>query len=270
MFYAILPPAMIVIGVAGLVWIIAKRSKDIASLQTLEMPQGVETVLPPRTLRGKVIFYLKNIPWNDIKVWLLATLEKTTKRIRVWFLRADSHLNQLSHQIRHKRQACEDCEPEVETNKNDHLSEPTVDRVKERISVENKESFESGERRDIMQKLREYKISKNIQPDIVKSTKNSITQKVVIEKRVRPMVSEKVTEPQPNPETKNHLEKILIERIAVNARDVEAYERLGEYYLDIENYEFAKECLKQVLKLAPTNRSAKYKMKKIENALASK
>lgn len=268
MFYAILPPAMIIVGVAGLVWIIAKRSKDIASLEESELPKNMEMVLSSQGFMGKIAYWLKNIPWNDIKVWSLASLEKTTKKIRVWFLRADSQLNQLSHQLRHKRQACEDCDPKEGATANQESIEVTMNL--EKSDVEKLEVSKAPVQKDIIQKLKEYKIGKKIQPDIIQTEKNSVTRKVVIEKKIRPMVSEKVTEPQPNPETKNHLEKILIERIAVNARDVEAYERLGEYYLDIENYEFAKECFKQVLKLAPANRSAKYKMKKIEGALGGK
>lgn len=74
---------------------------------------------------------------------------------------------------------------------------------------------------------------------------------------------EKETNKRPA-EKKNILEKILIDRIAVNPKDIEAYERLGEYYMEIESWEYAKECFKQVLKLDPQNANIKVKMKKLE------
>lgn len=69
------------------------------------------------------------------------------------------------------------------------------------------------------------------------------------------------------PEKKDLFEKILIERIAANPKDIEAYERLGEYYMDIENWNYAKECFKQVIKLSPGSIKARMKMRKLERLL---
>ena len=69
---------------------------------------------------------------------------------------------------------------------------------------------------------------------------------------------------------KDAFEKILIERIALNPKDVEAYERLGEYYMEIENWNYSKECFKQVLKLSPDNENIRTKMKKLETILGGK
>ena len=60
----------------------------------------------------------------------------------------------------------------------------------------------------------------------------------------------------------------LIDRIAANPKDIEAYERLGEYYLEIENWNYAKECFKQVLKLNPRNIGARSRMRKLERILS--
>jgi len=88
------------------------------------------------------------------------------------------------------------------------------------------------------------------------------------ERMNRPMVSEKAVIPQTkDPEIKDRLEKLLIERIAVNPKDTEAYERLGEYYFEIRNYNYAKECFKQVIKLNPGNQDAKNRMKRLERIL---
>jgi tetratricopeptide (TPR) repeat protein len=91
------------------------------------------------------------------------------------------------------------------------------------------------------------------------------------EKRERKVVAAKIDgkaiKPKMKAEMKDRLEEILIERIALNPKDIEAYERLGEYYMEIENFEFAKECFKQVIKLDPTNKNVKYKMRRLEYVL---
>jgi tetratricopeptide (TPR) repeat protein len=92
----------------------------------------------------------------------------------------------------------------------------------------------------------------------------------------RPMVAPKVTRPDVGSEPddtgteKLQLEGILIERIASNPRDIEAYERLGDYYLEQENLQDAKECFKQVLRLSPVHRLAKIKIRRLEKMLERK
>lgn len=66
---------------------------------------------------------------------------------------------------------------------------------------------------------------------------------------------------------KNQLEEILIERISMNPRDIEAYERLGDYYLEQDNLTDAKECYRQVLKLSPAYRLVKIKIRRLERLL---
>jgi len=89
------------------------------------------------------------------------------------------------------------------------------------------------------------------------------------EKSVRPMVSEMATQPskrQLNVSKDTH-EQLLVERIALNPRDIEAYEQLGDHYIDERNYEDAKECYKQVLRLNPHHRGAKTRMRRLERIL---
>ena len=100
------------------------------------------------------------------------------------------------------------------------------------------------------------------------------------EQSIRPMVSQSVTKPEekkitsvvesPTPVIKNQLEDILVERIASNPRDLEAYERLGEYYMEQGNLQDAKECYRQVLRLSPVHRLAKIKIRRLEKLLEQK
>lgn len=69
------------------------------------------------------------------------------------------------------------------------------------------------------------------------------------------------------PQKKEQLEDILVERISLNPRDIEAYERLGDYYLEQQNLVDAKECYRQVLKLSPAYRLVKIKIRKLERLL---
>ena len=86
-----------------------------------------------------------------------------------------------------------------------------------------------------------------------------------IEIEPRPMVRAKMTMPQPKPaKEKNQLEEVLIKRIAMNPKDIEAYERLGDYYLENANAQDSLECFKQVLKLSPTHQKAKLRIKRLE------
>lgn len=81
-------------------------------------------------------------------------------------------------------------------------------------------------------------------------------------KNVRPLVSEISAG-----ERKNQLEEALIRRIAVNPRDIEAYERLGDYYFERQNLKDSLECYKQVLHLSPAHFKARGKIRKIQRLL---
>jgi len=69
------------------------------------------------------------------------------------------------------------------------------------------------------------------------------------------------------PMKKDQMEDILVERISLNPRDIEAYERLGDYYLEQKNLIDAKECYRQVLKLSPAYRLVKIKIRRLERLL---
>ena len=108
-------------------------------------------------------------------------------------------------------------------------------------------------------KVKEEEI-KNIQ-------QNQSEADVLEEKPVRPLIRETVTEPQAEAREKSKLEEVLIRRIAVNPRDIEAYERLGDYYMESMNYRDSHECFKQVLTLSPSHYKAKIRIRKIEKLM---
>ena len=89
---------------------------------------------------------------------------------------------------------------------------------------------------------------------------------VLPEKQVlRPMVRATATMPQQTRlKEKNKLEDALIKRIAINPRDIEAYERLGDYYLENENFQDSLECFRQVLRLSPAHHKARLRIRRLE------
>jgi tetratricopeptide (TPR) repeat protein len=74
------------------------------------------------------------------------------------------------------------------------------------------------------------------------------------------MVSKKAVYPD---KVRKELEEALIERIAGDPRDIEAYERLGDYYISQNKNQDAEACYGQVLKLNPQNLTVKTKLRRL-------
>lgn len=171
---------------------------------------------------------------QSVKHGFFLTLEKMTRKFKVMFLKLENKFTSWNESIREKRK--------------NHSEGMTAEGGEEQIT---KGGFRRQSRVD--QRL---------------NRETAFIRESLGERLSRPMVSEKATMPKAaEPEIKDRLEKLLIERIAVNPKDTEAYERLGEYYFEIRNYNYAKECFKQVIKLNPANQDAKNRMKRLERIL---
>jgi tetratricopeptide (TPR) repeat protein len=64
-----------------------------------------------------------------------------------------------------------------------------------------------------------------------------------------------------------YMEKRYIDRIVTNGRDIEAYKKLGDLYVDMRNYKDALEAFEYVLKLKPNDTVASRRVKDISNRL---
>lgn len=252
MLYSLIPPILIVLSLIGIILMLVKKSTQVASLPEDHFEQEDGQDFQKRGFASKIMWRIKKIRWDDVKHFFLAILEKIARKSRVIFLKLESRFGSLSNDIRAKRQA--------RTNKTLQNSESRPDQ-------------------DILKKLKDYKLAeKNEQTmettEAVVSSEKADRKKVgkknepEEEREVKPMISEKVVQPRVRTEIKDRLEELLIERIAINPKDIEAYERLGEYYMEIKSYMDAKECFKQVIKLNPSDRNAKYRMRRLENILA--
>ncbi|MFC1644601.1 tetratricopeptide repeat protein [Patescibacteria group bacterium] len=124
--------------------------------------------------------------------------------------------------------------------------------------------------------------STNLRPRASSGSKEAVKKGVLLkdEKRKSPMISNSVVYPEARRRElqmqkkeeikKEQLEEILVERIAQDPRDVEAYERLGDYYRQQGNDIDALSCYKYVLKLNPLNEKAKSSVDSIEGLIKNK
>lgn len=228
MLYSIIPPALIILSLAGIIAFFIKKAPQIARLnEDGHSNQAEEIMMSEVGFWQNIVNKIKSIKWDDAKHLLLAVLEKITHRVRLIFLKSESRLKNFNDSIRSKR--------------NNH---------KLKIEAALNSDMDNIEEDDIINKVKNYQVEDR--------------NKKVIQKTVRPTLSDRVVTPKSQIKAKDKLENLLIERIAANPKDMEAYERLGEYYMEIESLNDAKECFKQVLKLDPKNKNVKYRMKRLE------
>lgn len=251
MLYSIIPPILIVLSAIGIILIIAKKAPQVALIEEIKNEEGKTDSEKEQELAGAGFFKkrwikVKSVNREDAKHKLFIILEKLTRRFKVMFLKLENLFTSWSESLRKKRRGAVDEEPVSSTEKE----------VPDESSDEHRGL-------GIYQRLKKYKISQ-LRNRKKETRAMDISQEE--EKVIEPIISKEMVTPS-KIEIKDRLEKLLIERIALNPKDLEAYERLGEYYFEIGNYEYAKECFKQVLKLDPKNSNVKYKMRKLERLL---
>jgi hypothetical protein len=253
MLYSFIPPAIVVISLIGIIIFLTKKAPQVALLENRNRDENNPETAVIRKGIFKKIFRSGDSKGQSFKHGFLVFLEKFTRKLRVFFLKLENLFTHWSENIKRKRKI----HAESEENK---------------VPNEEREAMEaSGYSDDINQEPTLEKRNYGSRNDIYVRNSLDASRRYALmdpeEKPVRPIISEKVVVPRTKPEIKNRLERILIERIASNPKDTEAYERLGEYYFEIENYNHSKECFKQVIKLSPTNEMAKEKMKRLERLL---
>ncbi len=268
MLYSIIPPILVVLSLAAIIVFVAKKSKKIANLELDENPEErfAENRLAESSRMAKVFAKIKNVKNEDIKHFGLAFLEQITRRSRLLFLKLEMQCAGWSSYIREKRKK----RAEKKTKKAESMEVANA----EKESAYKEEEFvrrrDGGSEEKAGSAAKTEKGFSKFSLESLKERKTGALPPEPEEKVFKPIISDKIVSPRPRAEIRDRLEELLVERIAVNPRDIEAYERLGEYYLEIGNFADSKECFKQVLKLNPGNRNAKYRMRRLENLLAGK
>lgn len=232
MAYIIIPPILIVLSLAGIVYFLMKKAPQMAELAKKEeeaKQKEADDLMERRGFIRRTTARVRGINWAGMKNSILSFMEKIMRRLRLIFLKLENSFRKMSEWIRTRRSR-------------------TQEKIEDKIE-EKKEEERKIEARRI---------------EIIMPTDSILKEE---EKIIRPIISDKVVSPHSRTEMKDRLEDLLIDRIAVDPRDVEAYERLAEYYFEVGNYSDAKECYKQVIKLDPKNRNVRYKMRRLERII---
>jgi tetratricopeptide (TPR) repeat protein len=237
MLYYIIPPIVIVISLGALVFFISRKSDAIQKEIRSEKERDLEGA-------GTVMI-------SKLHLFSLAFLEKLMLRIKLLFLKSYNQFDHWVHSIRDKK---EEKQEQIETNEEAREeAEQLAEAQREKLTMPSVQPQE---------KVMDIPVAN---PAVPESLRRMPASKVVEEIKVAaPMVSKRATQPEARKKNKSQLEEALIERIALNPRDIEAYERLGDYYLEEKNNEDALECFRQVLKLSPGNHKARLRLKKLE------
>jgi len=254
MLYSFIPPAIVVISLIGIIIFLTKKAPQVALLDDGSRDENNPEAIVVKKGIFKKIFRTGDSSGQSFKHGFLVFLEKFTRKLRVFFLKLENLFTHWSENIKRKRKI----HAESEENK-------VPDEEKEAAQFS---GYTEGRNQESILEKKNYGSKNDIYVRNVSEANKGYAIMDPEEKPVRPIISENVAVPRTKPEIKNRLERILIERIASNPKDTEAYERLGEYYFEIENYNHSKECFKQVIKLNPTNEMVKDKMKRLERLLA--
>jgi tetratricopeptide (TPR) repeat protein len=171
--------------------------------------------------------------WKSISQFLLKLLEKIVQRFKLYSLKFHNRCQNWFQSIKEKREKHELEKKSVA---------PVVPEKREtKIFTGNNDKKRPELNERVLRRLEEIKIE--------------------------PMIKKEVVMPEMRSAARDRLEEALIERIATNPSDIEAYERLGDYYLEQGGYKEALECFKYVLKLSPAHHKAKLRVKRLERML---
>jgi len=268
MLYSVIPPILIILSLIGIIFLLMKKSKQVADLPPEGFSDETQSISENYGFFGRIWWKIKDIRWDDIKHFFLGVLEQVTRRSRVVFLKLESRFGNWSNAIRIKRKTRE--EKNIRKNSSIRSENDIIRKLKDyRSAKKDRLIADDGQLEESAAIVTREEETINTAGILEKGTfvgKALITK----EKNIKPIISERIVSPRPRTEIKDRLEELLIERIAVNPKDIEAYERLGEYYMEIKSYTDAKECFKQVIKLNPTSNNARYRLKRLERLLAMK
>ena len=244
MLYSIIPPALVVLSLVGIIVILVKKAPQVASLESRKtsepkifsnpsaaeiMKEKVDVLSEDKKMSGKKVSALFSV--------LAEKFKRSPERTKDAFGGVRDKLGRLrGPRKRNEIRSLELMEQDLTDETVEKLAAYEGAAVAKReevieVAVEDKETYSPEE------------LTRPSFERVAKKEKSEAASK------------------------KDLFEKILIDRIAANPKDIEAYERLGEYYLEIENWEYAKECFKQVLKLNPRNIGARSRMRKLERIL---
>jgi tetratricopeptide (TPR) repeat protein len=241
MWYLIIPPVVVIVSLALLLWFLSNRSEQVSIQERMENIGRQSSFRTWQTLR--------------VRQALFRFLERATRSLKVFSLRVHNWFHVMGQSFHERR------------NQSDMLITSFLNfKKKEEISSRGPISF-----------FEDSKESVEIRPEVTIKQKTSVDSEVKTPERRdvtqenRPMVSERavIPETKPNKVIARDMkeEERLIKKIAANPKSVSAYEALGDYYLERGDVNDAKACYRQVLKLSPVHRMVKVKIRKLERMM---
>lgn len=250
MWYLIIPPFIIVLSLGALLWFLSRRMGDADIAEKLSSMKGSTQAESHSRSLSRRAFFLK-------------LLETLASKFKTGTLRIHNFFQHSLERLRRQR-------TEIDTMRK-NLSEG-VGRGKEK-RTEKPSLFERRKSADMVSP-KEY-LEENLfsgEDTAVPASRPESSPKAVntgsgVEGfALRPMLRDNVTRPETafGRRTESPREETLIARIVENPRDAAAYEELGDCYFAVRNLQDAKECYRQALKLHPTNRAVKIKIRRLE------
>lgn len=250
MWYLIIPPFIIVLSLGALLWFLSRRMSDADIADKLFSMKGSTQAESHSRSLSRRAFFLKLLE-------TLASKFKTgTLRIHNFFQHSLERLRRQRTEIDTMRKNLSEG---IGYGKEKRAEKPSLfNRRKPAETTSSKEFLEekmlSGEDADASA-IRSERASTGAMAGV--GTEGFVS---------RPMLRENVAHPEAafGRKTESPREETLIARIVENPRDAAAYEELGDCYFAVKNLQDAKECYRQALKLHPTNRAVKIKIRRLE------
>lgn len=244
MWYLIIPPIIVIVSLAFLIWFLANRAKQPSIQERMEDIANHSSFREWQTLRLKQVFF--------------RFLEKSMRMIKVLSLRVHNvfhNMGQIMREKRHQSDLLVTSMLNIKKQKEESLREES-DRISIPADLSSDAPLES----------RRGKASKKEDDDSVYASAPMLAPP-----EARPMVSDHAVIPEMKRDKSALIdtqeEERLIKRIAANPKSISAYEALGDYYLERGAVNDAKSCYRQVLKLSPVHRMVKVKIRKLERLM---
>jgi len=259
--YFVLPPVVIVLSLALIIFLISRKSLEIERQAMVGKKIENESRFS-MTLKSFWFKFLERLA-HWFKIFSLKLHNWIENRLR--FIKTRKSTIELNLEKTNGKKIENEAEIFAPREEEDNNFTNAKDEIQ---IIENVENVEVDEKKSPMDVVKGEKISrfrgffrkKEKEQEEILEKEFSVPQEVQEEEKV--MVSEKVAYPEE--ERKDELENILVERIASDPRDIEAYERLGDYYVSQGNRNDAEACYKQVLKLNPQSLSVRNKLSRFK------
>ncbi|MDH4330186.1 MAG: tetratricopeptide repeat protein [Candidatus Moranbacteria bacterium] len=277
--YFILPPVIIVITTALIFFLLSRKSFNLENKKekVFEKKEEKKTIAMARD-------------YTNIHAGFLSILERRVQWFKVVFLKLYNKIESWLGSIKKSKQIVLEKREENIARLEKISGEDKARVIEENIDLQEdltpkkdqggtRFRRKSGgiaktswrQRVDFSRSTRKIVTRKPAEEEVKKEDKKEFVSKPTEkEEKNSPMVSSEVVYPESKVqrERDDNLEKALVARIASDPRDIEAYEKLGAYYEERENYDDAMSCYKYVLKLNPRNKKAERKVVEIRIKLA--